>query len=46
MGDVLEGYIDKTYLVWVDGIVIWGETPEILLTLLFAILDRLLERGL
>ena len=30
-GDVLEGYIDKICLVWVDDIVIWGKTPEILL---------------
>ena len=46
MGDVLDGYIDKTCFVWVDDIVIWGETPEILLKRLLAILDRLLERGL
>ena len=31
MGDVLEGYIDNIRLVWVDDIVIWGGTPEILL---------------
>ena len=30
----------------VDDIVIWGETPEILLKRLLAILDRLLERCL
>ena len=46
MGDVLDGYIDEICLVWVDDIVIWGETPEILLKRLLAILDRLLERGL
>ena len=46
MGDVLDGYIDKICLVCVDDIVIWGETPEILLKRLLAILDRLLERGL
>ena len=46
MGDVLDGYIDKICLVSVDGIVIWGETPEILLKLLLAVLDRLLERGI
>ena len=46
MDDVLDGYIDEICLVWVDDIVIWGETPEILLKRLLAILDRLLERGL
>ena len=30
MGDVLDGYIDKISLVWVDDIVNSGETPEIL----------------
>ena len=25
MGDVLEGYIDEIYLVWVHDIVIWGK---------------------
>ena len=44
-GDVLEGYIDKICSVWVDDIVIWGKTPEILLKRLLAILGRLLERG-
>ena len=46
MGDVLEGYMDKICLVWVDDIVIWGKTPEIISKRLLAILDRLLERGL
>ena len=46
MGDVLDGYIDEICLVWVDNVMIWGETPEILLKRLLAILDRLLERGL
>ena len=46
MGDVLEGYIDKICLVWVHDIVIWGETPQIILKRTLAILDHLLERGL
>ena len=46
MGDVLDGYIDEICLVWVDNVMIWGETPEILLKLLLAVLDRLLERGI
>ena len=44
MGDVLGGYIDKICLLWADDIVIWGETPEVLLKRLLEILDRLLER--
>ena len=43
--DVLEGYIDKICLLWVDDIVIWGKTPEIHMKWLLVILDRLLERG-
>ena len=46
MGDVLDWYIDKICLVWVDDIVIWRDTLEILFKRLLAILDRLLERGL
>ena len=46
MGNVLDGYIDEICLVWVDDIVISGETSEILLKRLLVILDRLLERGL
>ena len=38
--------MDKICLVWVDDIVIWGKTPEIISKRLLAILDRLLERGL
>ena len=45
MGGVLEGYIDKICLLWVDDIVIWGEAPENILKRLLAILDRQLERG-
>ena len=37
MGDLLDGYIDEICLVWVDDIVIWGETPEILLKRLLGI---------
>ena len=36
MDDVLDGYIEKICLVWVDDIMIWGETPEILLKRLLA----------
>ena len=36
MGDVLDGYTDKICLVWVDDIVIRGETPEIILKRLIA----------
>ena len=46
MGNVSEGHIDKICLVWVDDNVVWGETPDILLKRLLAILNRLLERGL
>ena len=46
MGDVLDGYIDKICLVWVDDIVIWGKAPEILWKRLLAILDSQLERVL
>ena len=46
IGDVLDGYIDKICLVWVDDIVIWGEKPETGLKRLSAILGRLLDRGL
>ena len=45
-GNVFDGYIDEICLVLVDDIVNGGETPEILLKRLLAILDRLLERGL
>ena len=31
MGDALDRYIDKICLVWVDDIVIWRGTPDILL---------------
>ena len=46
MGGVLDGYIDKMCLVQVDDIVFCGETTEIFLKRLLAILDRLLELGL
>ena len=46
MGDVLEKYINKISLLWVDDIVIWEKTPEIILKRLLAVLDRLLERVL
>ena len=46
MGDVLDGYIDKIGLVWVDDVVICGEAPEILLKRLLVVFDRLLNRGL
>ena len=46
MGDVLNRYIDEICLVWVDDIVIWEETTEILLKRLLTILDHLRERGL
>ena len=45
-GDVLDGFIDEICLVWLDGIVIWVETPAFLLNRLLVIFDRLLERGL
>ena len=44
-GDVLEGYIDKICSVWVDDIVIWGETTDIIVKPLLSILNSLLERG-
>ena len=40
------GTFQDLCLVWVDDIVIWGETPEILLKRLLAILDPMLERDL
>ena len=45
MGDVLDGYIDKISLVWVDDIVNSGETPEILLKWPLAVLDCMLVCG-
>ena len=41
MGDVLDGYIDKIGFVWVDDIIVLGETSEIRLKRPLAILDRL-----
>ena len=45
MGYVLEGYIDKICLMWVNGMVIWRETPEVVMKRLLAI-GSLLERRL
>ena len=46
MGDGLDGYIGDICVVWVDDIMFWGQTPEILFRMLLAILSFLLERGL
>lgn len=44
--DVLHGLIDDVCLVWVDGVVIWGDTAEELVQPLEAVLTRRIERGL
>ena len=45
MRNVLDGYIDKICLLWVEDIVIWGVTSATLMKRLLAFLDRLLEHG-
>ena len=42
MGNILDGYIDNIGLVWVDDMVMCGETPGILSKRLLAVCDRLL----
>ena len=46
MANILSGLLDRTRMVWIDDLVVWGSTPGELVDHLDDVLQRLQERGL